>query len=101
MMWKLQYKMRPTGLPDWICLVAWWGCFYVSQLVHPNGNKKTIALPYRFGIEKIAQIFLSEFGRCQAIVSLFRNYGLSGIKMYSNFCIKIRVQIWLREPDLN
>ena len=88
--------MRPTGLPDWSCLFAWWGCFYVAQLVHPNGNKKTIALPYRFGIEKIAQIFLSEFGGCQAIVSLFRNYGLSGIKMYSNFCIKIRVQICLR-----
>ena len=69
--------------------------------MHPNDNKKTIALPYRFGIEKIAQIFLSEFGGCQAIVSLFRNYGLSGIKMHSNFCIKIRVQIWLRELDLN
>ena len=25
MMWRLQYKMRPTGLPDWSCLVAWWG----------------------------------------------------------------------------
>ena len=62
----------------------------------PNGNKKTIALPYRFRIEKTAQIFLSESGRCQAIVSLFRNYRLSGIKMYSNFCIKIRVQICLR-----
>ena len=69
--------------------------------MHPNGNKKTIALPYRFRIEKTAQIFLSEFGDCQAIVSLFRNYGLSGIKMHSNFCIKIRVQIWLRELDLN
>ena len=60
--------------------MIWVSRIDLFQLVPPNGNKKTIALPYRFGIEKTAQIFLSESGRCQAIVSLFRNYRLSGIK---------------------